>query len=135
MPNTNSWRAVGIFYIQLRLTSRLTVIHCHCDQTICKYNVRLFLPESQCKILRGNSRYPPFATLTRRQVQKYTYFLCVFRGIVAFGFIFNDVKAEAAKEDTTEVNSVLASSPSLDRNLLTRASKKVTITINYPRGR
>lgn len=78
---------------------------------------------------RGSFRYPH-----SQASLKHTYFLCVSRGIVAFGFIFNDVKAEAAKEDTIEVNSVLANSLSLDRNLLTRASKKVIITINYPRG-
>lgn len=50
------------FYVQLRLTSRLTVIHCRCDQAICRCNVRLLLPESQSKILRDTLYKAPSLT-------------------------------------------------------------------------
>ena len=50
------------FYVQLRLTSRLTVIHYRCDQAICRCNGLLLLPESQCKIRKDRSYNAPFLT-------------------------------------------------------------------------
>ena len=50
------------FYVQLRLTSRLTVIRCRCDQAICRCNVRLLLPELQRKAQIGSACNAPSLT-------------------------------------------------------------------------